>query len=76
MTKATFQTIYIALLSEGVDVWRPVKATKLSENVFQIISENQNSTDEVWEFGTGDLVRCTQKVFANDEIHLVAIEKL
>lgn len=52
------RTIYVALLDEGVDVWRPVEAEELHDSVFRIISENPNPEDEHWEFSPQSIVRC------------------
>ena len=55
------QTIYIRLLDEGVDVWRPVRAETLRGERYRIISENTDPEDEKWEFKTGDVVHCVEK---------------
>ena len=55
------QTIYVRLLDEGVDVWRPVRAETLRGERYRIISENTDPEDEKWEFKTGDVVHCVEK---------------
>jgi hypothetical protein len=40
--------IYVALLDEGTSVWRPVKATAVSGDLYKIDSAKQ-PRDEVWE---------------------------
>jgi hypothetical protein len=55
--------IYVALLDEGTDVWRPVQAKSLHGDVYRIVSENTDRQDEHWEFSTGELVRCVPKAF-------------
>ena len=67
-------TIYVYLLDEGVDVWRPVEATQIRENIYWIISENENPDDETWEFSKDDIVRCREKRLTNG-LHLIAVEK-
>jgi hypothetical protein len=57
----TLDEIYVALLDEGTDVWRPVKAVVLGESFYRIVSENLDPEDELWEFTTGEIVRCEQK---------------
>jgi hypothetical protein len=47
-------TIYIPLLNEGVDVWRPVKATKLTTDTYRI--EGPIPDDEKWAFAPGSVV--------------------
>jgi hypothetical protein len=49
-------TIFVALLDEGTDVWRPVVATPIGDNRYQIVSVP--SSDEKWEFASGAIVRC------------------
>jgi hypothetical protein len=68
--------IYVALLDEGTDVWRPVQAISVGRNVYRIISENQNPELECWQFQTGDMVRCKVKKFSGRSIGLVAVEKV
>ena len=67
--------IYIALLDEGTEVWRPVEAVRVSQNVYRIISENPNPEDERWEFARDDLVQCRAKTLSNGMSVLVASEK-
>jgi hypothetical protein len=67
--------IYVALLGEGLDVWRPVDAIWLKNNLYQIISENPNPGDEIWEFASGDIVHCRERRLSS-EICLVTFEKI
>ena len=55
------ETIYVRLLDEAVDVWRPVTAETLDGGRYRIISENTDPDDEKWEFETGDVVHCVEK---------------
>ena len=55
------KTIYVRLLDEGVDVWRPVKAEVLGGERYRIISENTDPEVEKWEFKIGEVVHCTEK---------------
>lgn len=73
------KTIYVYHLDEGVDVWRPVQAVQVRENVYEIISENPDPEDEKWQFSKGDLVKCKFKSLAKTTVYqdyLVAIEKI
>lgn len=65
--------IYVYLENEGTDVWRPVMALPLGNDLYQIITENTNPDDENWQFSRGDIVRCKEKAFANGT-NLVAVE--
>ena len=49
--------IYVALLDEGVDVWRPVEAEKLHDDVYLIVSQPYDREIERWQFEPGDRVR-------------------
>lgn len=50
--------IYVQLLEEGLPVWRPVTASKLSEQIFIItgVPGRFDPDDEVWEFPLGSTV--------------------
>jgi hypothetical protein len=50
--------IYVALLDEGTDVWRPVQAEHLSSNVYRILSQSYDRQIESWQFEPGDVVLC------------------
>jgi hypothetical protein len=51
-------TIYVALLDEGLDVWRPVTARRLSPARYLILEQDYDPTIERWEFEPGTVVRC------------------
>jgi hypothetical protein len=61
MANPDSETIYVALLDEGTDVWRPVQAERLPDGLYRIVSVNENPDDERWEFATVSIVRCEQK---------------
>lgn len=65
------QTIYVELLDEGVDVWRPVEATVEADGTFRL--PDQAPMDEAWRFPPGSFVRCQQKLLSDGEA-LVASE--
>jgi hypothetical protein len=56
MTKVV--QIYVALLDEGTDVWRPVQAEHLSGNVYRILSQSYDRQIESWQFEPGEVVFC------------------
>ena len=68
------QRIYVALLNEGTDVWRPVDAIPLGNDLFLIPKETAIPEDEEWEFRPGQEVRCRQLTFS-DGINLVAYKE-
>ena len=72
----TMVTVYMPLLGEGVNVWRPVQAIKRPDGFYKIASHNDDPADENWAFSTGDIVRCESKGLNDGEEHLVIIEKV
>ena len=60
--------IYIALLNEGVDVWKPVEAERLHGNVYRILSQPYDRTIESWQFEPGDEVLCEMVESSNGRI--------
>ena len=66
-------TIYLYLLNEGTDVWRPVEAQHLGEDRYRILSENEEPDDEEWQFPSGAVVRCRQQRLSGGD-RLVAFE--
>lgn len=53
-------TVFVRLLEEGVDVWRPVPARRLSEATYQL-SDTPAPEDETWSFQPGDIVVAEHK---------------
>ena len=68
---STDVTIFVRLLDEGVDVWRPVQARRLSETTYQI-SKEAVPEGEVWAFAPGDIVVAEHRGPAH-EASLVAV---
>jgi hypothetical protein len=71
----TMVTVYMPLLGEGINAWRPVQAIKRTDGFYKITSHNDDPEDENWSFSNGDIVRCEPKVLNDGEEHLVIIEK-
>lgn len=67
----TRRTVYVALLDEGTDVWRPVEAEELHSGLFRILSENSRPYDERWEFPTGSVVRCERRDLSEGPVLVV-----
>jgi hypothetical protein len=59
------ETIFISLLDESVDVWRPVQAERLRGNTFLILEQPYDRELETWQFGPGEVVLC-EEVQASD----------
>ena len=68
-------TIHVALLDEGTDVWRPVSAELIQDDVYRI-TEVPLGDAENWEFRSGETVRCLRRTFASGETGLVACERM
>ncbi len=66
--------IYVGLLDEGVDVWRPVKAEHVSGNVYRIVSQPYDREIESWQFEPGDDVVC-ELIESSEGRILAAIRK-
>lgn len=55
------ETIYVALLDEGIDVWRPVAARKIAPDTFLILDQDYDREVETWQFEPGTVVRCRKE---------------
>lgn len=49
-------TIYVKLINEPVEVWRPVDAIRINENSYQLTLEQDVPEDEEWEFSPGETI--------------------
>jgi hypothetical protein len=63
--------IYIPLLNEGTDVWRPTSAERIKEDIYRITGEAAEG--EQWKFSRGQLVRCRHQKLSGGSC-LVAYE--
>ena len=73
MSSEALETIYVFLLDEGTEVWRPVEARRLGGDLYEVVSVNPDPEDEHWEFQTGNVVRCKHRRLSAGE-HVVAYE--
>ena len=64
--------VYVQLIGEAVDCWRPVPSKELHTGVFEILGIVP--TGEQWEFGPGARVRCREQAFSDGKRGLVAYE--
>jgi hypothetical protein len=67
--------IYVALLGEGVDVWRQVQPEHINHDIYRIIDQPYDRSIESWEFEPGNVVRC-KMIESSDGLILAAIEKV
>jgi hypothetical protein len=67
------ETIYVRLLGEGTDVYRPVPAERICASVFVVGGENiRDPEDEEWEFLPGARVYVVTRNLSGESV-LVAI---
>ncbi len=64
-------TIYMPMLNEGTEVWRPVEASHIAEETYRV--EGQVPADEEWAFSPGTLVHCEWKTFSGGDPGLTAV---
>ena len=74
MAHGKLTTIYVALLHEGTDCWRPVEASLEDDGTFLITGPVPEFED--WEFPSGARVLCERKKFTDGKVGLVAIRQL
>ena len=67
----TTSTVYVALLDEGLDVYRPVLAEKIADDTFVLTKPaDYDPDDERWEFPPGSKVKCEKRMTNEGEITL------
>ena len=67
-------TVYVRLLDEGTDVWRPTRAVALVDGLYRILPTSDYDPDgEHWEFPPGSLVLLEERSMAHGQ-HLVATQ--
>jgi hypothetical protein len=59
-------TVFVKILDEGTEVWRPVTARKIEKNVYELNDPLAASMDESWEFPNGCFVVCEKRQFESD----------
>jgi hypothetical protein len=76
MDNENHKIIYVYLLNEPVDAWRPVHADEIGQGIYHIGLDNDAPDDEEWEFSAGEYVLVREVRFSDDRIELVAVEKV
>lgn len=66
-------TIYIRLLDEGTEVFRPTSAEPVGALFKVLPTSNYDPQDEKWEFVPGSVVKCEKRKLQGDEV-LVAVK--
>lgn len=62
--------IYVRLLDEGTEVFRPVKAVHIKNNIYSILKTSK-FLHEKWEFKPGSTVLC-EEIAENGELLVIA----
>ena len=77
------EKIFVRLLDEDIDVYRPVNAVKIGDNKYEILDDDiqaYNDDLEEWEFAKGDVVQCVKKPLSQgnekNKLTLVVIKKI
>jgi hypothetical protein len=65
--------IYVSLLNEGTEVWRPARAVPLTDEIHLLSPDQEVPTDEEWQFMPGQVVYCKRRKLSDGEIEIVAI---
>jgi hypothetical protein len=51
--------VYVRLLDEGTEVWRPTKGIRISDQVYMLLATaDYDPETESWKFPPGSIVRC------------------
>ena len=68
------ERVYVSLAGEGVSVWRPVEAERISGNTLRLVAgQPYDRTTEEWQFAPGDIVTCRSRELSEGRA-LVAVE--
>jgi hypothetical protein len=68
-----YETVYVALYDEGVDVWRPVLVERVGTDLLRLNGPVPPS--ECWQFAPGEIVRCEYRELLGG-LFLVAVESV
>ena len=60
------RTVYVELVDEGVDVWRPVDALEEPGGVYRL--PDISPVGETWAFAPATRVRCEWRALSGDEV--------
>lgn len=61
--------IYVSLIDEGVEVWRPVPAYRVDADTYIVLrTPDYDPQDESWQFPPGSIVVCEARQSADGPI--------
>lgn len=67
--------IFVQLLDEGTDVYRPTEAVPLERGLYRLLpTPNYDPEDEKWEFPPGSVVRARWQVLGGKRV-IVAVSE-
>ena len=66
--------IFVRLMDEAVDVWRPVRAERLDDDRYRIVEQQYDRDTENWQFEPGDRVVC-ELVDSSEGSFLAAVRR-
>jgi hypothetical protein len=65
----TPEQVYVRLLDEGVNVWRPVPAYRIDQRTYALLrSDDYDPDDETWEFPPGSVVECENRRLSDGDV--------
>lgn len=68
--------IYIPLIDEGTEVWRPTMGEEITDMTFLVLpTPTYDPENEHWAYPPGTLVRCAYKIMSGINV-LVAVENI
>ena len=65
--------VYVPLVGEGTDCWRPVHADRIDGDVYEITVDKEPD-GERWAFPPRSRVRCREHLFPDGRVGLAAVE--
>ena len=69
--------VFVRLLNEGTDVWRPTDGEVVTPSTVRLsATPGYDSDDEQWEFLPGTLVECEQRTFQGGHAGLVEVREV
>jgi hypothetical protein len=74
--KEAIHEIFVRLMGEQMEIWRPVEAVKIDQETYRIISPNPEPKVEKWQFNRDDMVSCQTKTFSDGTSGLIAVRKV
>lgn len=69
---AVSDVIYMPLGSDGTDGWRPVHASHVADDVYEV-EVDEEPAGERWAFPPRSLVRCREHIFEDGHRGLLAV---